>query len=65
MQRLVSLTALLFTEAWKMQNSSGQYPFYLINDQNTVKALTLSNFFSDSLIVGGCSKILRKKGDAF
>jgi hypothetical protein len=46
-------------------NSSGHFPFYLDNEKNTVKALTVSNFYGTDLIVGGKSKILSKKGDAF
>jgi hypothetical protein len=46
-------------------NSSGHYPFYLNNDKNIVKALTISNFYGTGLISGGTSRILSKKGDAF
>ena len=46
-------------------NSSGHFPFYLDNDLNTVKALTLSNFYGPGPIVGGKSRIVSKKGDAF
>jgi hypothetical protein len=46
-------------------NASGQYPFYLNNAQNEIKALTISNFYGSDLIDGGASKILKKKGDAF
>ena len=41
------------------------FPFYLNNDQNTIKALTVSNFYGTGLIDGGKSRILTKKGDAF
>jgi hypothetical protein len=43
----------------------GKFPFYLNNDKNVVKALTISNFFGSDLIDGGISRILNKKGDAF
>ena len=46
-------------------NSSGHVPFYLDNDLNTVKALTISNFYGPGPIVGGKSRIVSKKGDAF
>ena len=46
-------------------NASGQYPFYLNDDKNLVKALTISNFYGSDLIDGGNSKILIKKGDAY
>jgi hypothetical protein len=46
-------------------NSHGQYPFYLNNSQNEIKALTISNFYGSELIDGGASRILKKKGDAF
>jgi len=46
-------------------NAFGQYPFYLNNDKNTVKSLTISNFYGSGLIDGGVSRILSKKGDAF
>jgi Zn-dependent M28 family amino/carboxypeptidase len=45
--------------------SSGHYPFYLNNDLNVIKALTISNFFGSDLIFGGKSRILKKSGDAF
>jgi hypothetical protein len=45
--------------------SSGHYPFYLNNDLNVIKALTISNFFGSDLIFGGKSRILKKRGDAF
>ena len=45
--------------------SFGQYPFYLNNAQNEIKALTISNFYGSDLIVGGSSRILKKSGDAF
>jgi hypothetical protein len=45
-------------------NSSG-FAFYLNNGQNTVNALTISNFYGSDRIVGGGSKILKRKGDAF
>ncbi len=46
-------------------NAYSQYPFYLNNDKNAVKSLTISNFYGSSLINGGASRILSKKGDAF
>jgi hypothetical protein len=46
-------------------NADSHYPFYLNNDKNMVKALTVSNFYGSDLINGGSSKILIKKGDAF
>ncbi len=46
-------------------NGFDQYPFYLNNDKDTIKALTISNFYSGGLIVGGSSKVIRKSGDAF
>jgi hypothetical protein len=46
-------------------NSFGQYPFYLNNEANNVRALTISNFYGSGLINGGGSRILIKKGDAF
>lgn len=46
-------------------NAYGQYPFYLNNDKNDVKALTISNFYGSGEIAGGNSRILSKKGDAF
>jgi len=46
-------------------NSSGHVPFFLDNDLNTVKALTISNFYGPGPIVGGKSRILTRKGDAF
>lgn len=45
--------------------SFGQYPFYLNNAQNEIKALTISNFYGSDLIVGGSSRIFKKRGDAF
>jgi hypothetical protein len=44
--------------------SSGHFAFYLNNDKNIVKALTISNFYGDQ-IVGGISQVLIRKGDAF
>lgn len=46
-------------------NASGYYPFFLNNDKNTIKALTISNFYGSTLIDGGSSKILSKRGDGF
>ena len=46
-------------------NAQNSYPFYLNNDKNEIKALTVSNFYGSDLIYGGTSKILLKKGDAF
>lgn len=46
-------------------NAFGNYPFYLNNDKNVIKGLTISNFYGSDLINGGESKILSKKGDAF
>jgi len=46
-------------------NAHNNYPFYLNNDKNEIKALTISNFYGSDLINGGTSKILSKKGDAF
>jgi hypothetical protein len=46
-------------------NGYGQFPFYLNNDKNEVKSLTISNFSGSDIIVGGNSKVLVKKGDAF
>jgi hypothetical protein len=46
-------------------NVNGHYPFYLNNDKNEIRALTISNFYGSDLIKGGASKILSKKGDAF
>lgn len=46
-------------------NANSQYPFYLNNDKNAVKSLTISNFYGSGLINGGASRILSKKGDAF
>ena len=46
-------------------NAHNNFPFYLNNDKNEVKALTISNFYGSDLINGGASKILSKKGDAF
>ncbi|MBK8883350.1 MAG: hypothetical protein IPN67_13475 [Bacteroidales bacterium] len=44
--------------------SSG-FPFFLDNELNIVKALTISNFYGTDQIAGGKSKILKKSGDAF
>ena len=44
--------------------SHGHYKFYLNNDENIIKALTISNFYG-SLIDGVSSRIASKKGDAF
>ena len=46
-------------------NTFGHVPFFLNNDKNEVNALTISNFYGSDLIVGGTSKIVRKRGDAF
>jgi hypothetical protein len=46
-------------------NSFNHFPFYLNNDKNVVKALTISNFFGNDLTEGGASTILNKAGDAF
>lgn len=46
-------------------NSYGNYPFFLNNVENTIKALTISNFYGSEFIDGGVSKILIKKGDGF
>jgi hypothetical protein len=46
-------------------NAFGHFPFYLNNDKNVIKALTISNFYGSDRIEGGTSKILMKKGDAF
>ena len=46
-------------------NASDHYPFYLNNDKNEIRALTISNFYGSNLINGGKSRILVKKGDAF
>ena len=46
-------------------NAYNHYPFYLDNNKNIVKALTVSNFYGNDQINGGSSKILTKKGDAF
>jgi hypothetical protein len=46
-------------------NGYGNFPFYLNNDKNSIKALTISNFYGSDLINGGTSRILVKKGDAF
>ena len=46
-------------------NADGQYPFFLNNDKNEVKSLTISNFYGRGFINGGASRILSKKGDAF
>jgi hypothetical protein len=46
-------------------NTFGNYPFYLNNDQNEIRALTISNYYGSGLIDGGTSKILSKQGDAF
>ena len=46
-------------------NSHGQYPFWLNNPQNEIKALTISNFYGSELIDGGASNILKKKGDGW
>ena len=46
-------------------NADGQYPFFLNNDKNEVKSLTISNFYGSGFINGGASRILSKKGDAF
>jgi len=46
-------------------DSFGHIPFYLTNEQNVIKALTISNFYGSYQIVGGDSKIVNKKGDAF
>lgn len=46
-------------------NASAHYPFCLNNDQNVIKALTISNFYGSDQIAGGSSKIIRKSGDAF
>ena len=46
-------------------NASNHYPFYLNNDKDIVKTITISNFYGSDLIVGGTSKILNRKGDAF
>jgi hypothetical protein len=45
-------------------NDSG-FPFYLNNEKNTIKALTVSNYYGPEKIAGGKSKILIKTGDAF
>lgn len=46
-------------------NAHGKYPFYLNNKNNTIRALTISNYYGSELINGGASRILSKKGDAF
>jgi hypothetical protein len=46
-------------------NAFNHYPFYLNNEKNEIKALTISNFYGSALINGGSSRILVKKGDAF
>ncbi len=46
-------------------NSSGHFTFDFNNEKESVKALTVSNFYGTGLISGGRSKILIKKGDAF
>lgn len=46
-------------------NAHHNYPFYLNNELNEIKSLTISNFYGSDLINGGSSKILSKKGDAF
>lgn len=46
-------------------NSFGHIPFYLTNDKNEIKAITISNFYGSDQIIGGSSRILIKKGDAF
>jgi hypothetical protein len=45
-------------------NSHGHFPFNLNNPDNTVKSLTISNFYGEGM-VGGTSRIISKKGDAF
>ena len=56
---IINASNIIFT------NANGHFPFYLNNESNVVKALTISNFYGSDLIDGGTSKILRKKGDAF
>ena len=46
-------------------NRFDNIPFYLNNNKNQIKAVTISNYFGEGLIVGGSSKILVKRGDAF
>jgi hypothetical protein len=46
-------------------NAHGNFSFYLNNERNTIKGLTISNFYGSDLIVGGTSKVISKKGDAF
>ena len=46
-------------------NTHNKFPFYLNNDRNEVRALTVSNFYGSGAINGGSSRILSKKGDAF
>ena len=46
-------------------NAFSQFPFYLDNDQNDIKAITISNYYGNGLITGGKSRIVIKKGDAF
>jgi len=46
-------------------NAFGHFPFFMDNDKNEVKALTISNFYGSGLIDGGTSKIVSKRGDAF
>jgi hypothetical protein len=47
-------------------NEFNHFPFHLNNENNTIKALTLSNFYgNNNKITGGSSKILNKNGDAF
>jgi hypothetical protein len=48
-----------------IHTSSSGFAFYLNNDQNTVKALTISNYYGSEQLVGGKSKIVKRKGDAF
>jgi hypothetical protein len=55
---IINASNVIYTDA------SG-FPFYLNNDKNTIKALTVSNFYGPAKIVGGKSKIIIKKGDAF
>ncbi len=46
-------------------HSFNHLPFNLNCANSEVKALTISNFHGSDLIVGGTSKILSKRGDAF
>ncbi len=46
-------------------NSYGHFSFFLDNENEPVRALTVSNFFGNGLTDGGRSRILIRNGDAY